>query len=128
MGQENERKLATSSLEVEDLHRKSHCEMLISEGDISNVVISLGTCLSMLVYIRARFRFALIVGNLKAQAMINKDVRVIPSRDVIFSHTMEYALNFVHSQDCIKKNPVGKNSDHILSCSFCQLLKIYKLD
>ena len=42
--------------------------MLIGEGDISNVVISLGTCLSMLVYIRARFRFALIGGNLKAQS------------------------------------------------------------
>ena len=42
--------------------------MLIGEGDDSNVVISLGTCLSMLVYIRARFRFALIGGNLKAQS------------------------------------------------------------
>ena len=42
--------------------------MLIGEDDISNVVISLGTCLSMLVYIRARFRFALIGGNLKAQS------------------------------------------------------------
>ena len=42
--------------------------MLIGEGDISNVVISLGTCLSMLIYIRARFRFALIGGNLKAQS------------------------------------------------------------
>ena len=41
--------------------------MLIGEDDISNVVISLGTCLSMLVYIRARFRFALIGENLKAQ-------------------------------------------------------------
>ena len=41
--------------------------MLIGEGDDSNVVISLGTCLSMLVYIRARFRFALIGENLKAQ-------------------------------------------------------------
>ena len=68
MGRENERKLATTSLEFEDLHRKSQCEMLIGEGDIGNVVISLGTCLSMLVYIRARFRFALIGGNLKAQS------------------------------------------------------------
>ena len=42
--------------------------MLIGEGDDSNVVISLGTCLSMLVYIRARFRFALIGENLKAQS------------------------------------------------------------
>ena len=35
--------------------------------------------------------------------MINKDVRVLPSRDVIVSHTMENALNFVLSQHCIKK-------------------------
>ena len=42
--------------------------MLIGEGDDSIVVISLGTCLSMLVYIRARFRFALIGENLKAQS------------------------------------------------------------
>ena len=42
--------------------------MLIGEGDDSNVVISLATCLSMLVYIRARFRFALIGENLKAQS------------------------------------------------------------
>ena len=42
--------------------------MLIGEGDDSNVVISLGTCLSMLVYIRARFRFALLGENLKAQS------------------------------------------------------------
>ena len=41
--------------------------MLIGEGDDSNVVISLRTCLSMLVYIRARFRFALIGENLKVQ-------------------------------------------------------------
>ena len=60
--------------------------------------------------------------------MINKDVRVLPSRDVIFSHTMENALNFVLSQHCIKKNAVGKNSDQIFLCSFGQLLKIYKLD
>ena len=115
--------------------------MLIGEGDISNVVISLGTCLSMLIYIRARFRFALIGGNLKAQstgshrkldaefkfqrrscklsflfptrrqrtrracsqAMINKDVRVLSCRDVILSHTMQNALNFVISQYCIKR-------------------------
>ena len=42
--------------------------MLIGGGNISNVVISLGTCLSMLVYVHARFRFALIGGNLKAQS------------------------------------------------------------
>ena len=36
--------------------------------DISNDVITLGTCFSMFVYIRARFRFALIGGNLTAQS------------------------------------------------------------
>ena len=42
--------------------------MLIGEDDISNDVITLGTCFSMFVYIRARFRFALIGGNLTAQS------------------------------------------------------------
>ena len=42
--------------------------MLIGEGDISNVVIILGLCFSMCVYIRARFRFALIGRNLKVQS------------------------------------------------------------
>ena len=42
--------------------------MLIGRYDISNDVIFLGTCFSMFVYIRARFRFALIGGNLTAQS------------------------------------------------------------
>ena len=42
--------------------------MLIGEDDISNDVITLGTCFSMFVYIRAHFRFALIGGNLTAQS------------------------------------------------------------
>ena len=67
-GREKERKLATASLEFEYLHRKNQCEMLIGGGDVSDVVISLATCFSMLGYIRARFRFALIGGNLKAQS------------------------------------------------------------
>ena len=41
------------------IHRQSRCEMLIGRDDISNDVITLGTCFSMVVYIRARFRFAL---------------------------------------------------------------------
>ena len=63
-----EEELATTSLEFEYLHRKSRCEMLIGGDDISNDVITLGTCFSMFVYIRARFRFALIGGNLTAQS------------------------------------------------------------
>ena len=42
--------------------------MLIGGDDISNDVITLGICFSMFVYIRARFRFALIGGNLTAQS------------------------------------------------------------
>ena len=42
--------------------------MLIGEDDISNDVITLGTYFSMFVYIRARFCFALIGGNLTAQS------------------------------------------------------------
>ena len=67
-GREKEGELATTSLKLEYLHRKSRCEMLIGGDDISNDVITLGTCFSMFVYIRARFRFALIGGNLTAQS------------------------------------------------------------
>ena len=42
--------------------------MLIGGDDISNDVITLGTCFSMFVYIRARFRIALIGKNLTAQS------------------------------------------------------------
>ena len=44
--------------------------MLIGGDDISNDVITFGTCFPMffLFYIRARFRFGLIVGNLTAQS------------------------------------------------------------
>ena len=42
--------------------------MLIGGDDISNDVITLSTRFSMFVYIRARFRFALIGGNLTAQS------------------------------------------------------------
>ena len=38
--------------------------MLIGGDDISNDIITLVTCFSMFVYIRARYRFALIGGNL----------------------------------------------------------------
>ena len=42
--------------------------MLIGGDDNSNGVITFGTCFSMLVYICARFRSALIYGNLTAQS------------------------------------------------------------
>ena len=50
------------SLKSEYLHRKSQCEMLIGEDDINNDIITLGTCFSMFVYIRAHFHFALMSG------------------------------------------------------------------
>ena len=55
--------------ELEYLHRKSRCEMVIGGDDISSDIITLGTCFSMFVYVRARFRFAMIGGNLTAQSM-----------------------------------------------------------
>ena len=66
-GRGKEGELATTSLEFKYLHRKSRCEMLIGGDDIGNEVITLGTCFSMLSYIRTRFRFPLIGGNLTAQ-------------------------------------------------------------
>ena len=72
-GAGKEGELATTSLEFEYLHRKSRCEMLLGGDDISNDVITLMTrsftCFSMFVFICARFRFALIGGNLIAQLM-----------------------------------------------------------
>ena len=42
--------------------------MLIGRDDISNDIITLGACFSKFVYIRARFHFTLIGGNLTAQS------------------------------------------------------------
>ena len=70
-GAGKEGELVTASLGSEYLHRKSRCEMLISGDDISNDVITLGTCFSIIVYIRPRIRFALIGGNLTAQSTGN---------------------------------------------------------
>ena len=64
VGREKEGDLATTSLEFDYLHRKKRCEMLFSGDDTSNGFITPGTYFSMFVYIRARFRFALIGGNL----------------------------------------------------------------
>ena len=41
---------------------------LVGEYDISNDVVTPGSVASMFVYIRARFRLALIGGNLTAQS------------------------------------------------------------
>ena len=45
--------------------------MRIGGDDISNGIITRGTCFSMFVYIRARFRVALIGGNLTAQSTVS---------------------------------------------------------
>ena len=42
--------------------------MLIGGDDISNDVITLRMCFSIFVYIRACFRFVLIIGKLTAQS------------------------------------------------------------
>ena len=55
VGREKEGGLATTSLEFEYMHRKSQCEMLIGGDDISNDVITLCTCFSMFVNIRASY-------------------------------------------------------------------------
>ena len=65
-GRKKEGELATTSLEFEYLHRKSRGNMLIGGDDISNDVITLCTWFSMFVYIRTRFHFGLIGGNLTA--------------------------------------------------------------
>ena len=63
-----EKELSTTSLEFDYLHRKYRYEMLIGGDNISNDVITLGTCFSTFVYICARFRFMLIGRNLTAQS------------------------------------------------------------
>ena len=68
VGWEKGGEVATMSLEFEYLHPKIQCEMLISRDDISNEIITLGMCFSMLVYSRAHFYFTLIGGNLTAQS------------------------------------------------------------
>ena len=47
---------------------EKRCGMLIDGDDISNDVITLGSCFSMFAYICARFCLALIGGNLTAQS------------------------------------------------------------
>ena len=63
-GREKEGEFATTSLEFEYLHRKSRCEDLIGGDD----VITLGTCFSIFVCIRDRFRLVLIGETLTAQS------------------------------------------------------------
>ena len=85
-GQEKERELATITLEFEFLHRKSHCKMLIGGDDISNDIITLGTCFSMIFFhIRAHFRFALMGGNLTAQSMGSHSGRDVVASPPSFS-------------------------------------------
>ena len=68
---QKEGELAITSLEFEYLHQKSRCEMLIGGDGIGNDGITLGTCFPICVYIRACFRFVLIIGKLTAQSTGN---------------------------------------------------------
>ena len=64
-------------------------------GDISNDVITLGTCFSMFAHILARFHFAVISGNLIAQSAgshggirgKNSNFREVVASSPSFSHT-----------------------------------------
>ena len=67
-GREKEGEHATTSLEFEYLLRKRLWKVLIGGDDISNDIITLGTCFSMSVCICSHFRLALIGGNLTAQS------------------------------------------------------------
>ena len=67
--------------------------MLIGGDDISKDVITLGTSFSTIVYIRVRFRFALIGGNLyttrndpRPQMIPKIDLNTIRNDPQIFSH------------------------------------------
>ena len=77
------------SLEFEYLCRKSRCEMLSGRDDISNDVITLGTCFSLFGYIHAHSCFTLIGGNLTVQSMrshswgIGGGIQI--SRDIVAS-------------------------------------------
>ena len=55
-GRDKEGEFSTTSLEFEYLHRRTRCEMLIGKDEISNDVITPGTCFSMFAYIRADWR------------------------------------------------------------------------
>ena len=66
--------------ELEYLHRKSRCKMVIAGDDITNDIITL----------RARFRFAMIEGNLTAQSMgsprgIGGGIQILETRTVVAS-------------------------------------------
>ena len=67
-GHEKEGQRATRSPEFANLQQKRLCEMQNGRDDNSNAIITLGLCFSMSVYIRNRFCFTLIGGNLTAQS------------------------------------------------------------
>ena len=134
-GREKEGELATTSLEFEYLHRKSRCEMLIGGDDISNDVITLGTCFSMFVYIRARFLFALIGGNVTAQSTgshrgigggISRPAFRAPRRSC-----WQAGLNGILNFDLLRRFAARKNSK-LFSSTFVNIclvwcsIKIYR--
>ena len=67
--------------------------MLIGGDDAGNDDITLGTCFSMFVYVPARFRFALIGGNLTAQSTrSHRDV--VASSQVIIENSFQRVRAF----------------------------------
>ena len=68
MGREKEGELAFTSLQFEYLNRKCRSKMLIGGDDISNDVITLGTCFLNVCYTSARFRFVLLGRNPTARS------------------------------------------------------------
>ena len=85
--------------------------MLIAGDDISNDVITLGTCFSMFVYIRTRFRFTLIGGNLTAQSTrshrgIGGGIQ-IPGRDVVTSSRSFSRPRRLSAQESLLAGPGG---------------------
>ena len=82
-GREKEGELATTSLELIWISAEiciekyiDKVEMLIGEDDISNDVITLGTCFFMVVYIRARFRFALTAQSKRSHRGIGGGIQI----------------------------------------------------
>ena len=81
--------------------------MLIGGDGISNDVITLGTCFSMFVYNRARFRFALIGGNLTAQSTgshrgIGGGIQIPEPRTQASSRYPSYQRRLGTESDCAR--------------------------
>jgi len=102
-GREKERELAfTASLEFEYLHRKSLFEMLIGGDDISNDVITLGTCFSTFVYILAHC-FLLFADSKKSDSSVDREPQGNWRWNLNSSHVVQALLPFPALQpECLE--------------------------